>query len=460
MSLVLGIPPVVLKMVQEGALERAFHDGLFPALQYRAEALVEEWPANTGQETFISRPGLLPAVTRPIQPGQDPQPQTVAYEQWKAVLQRYAGTIDTHMPTSALANANLFLRNIHQLGLQAGQSLNRIPRNELFKAYLGGHTAAIASALAGATQIRVANLNGFTEVVIPGSTVRPVGVSPATPLAITINGVANTVIGFTADDPDDATGPGTLELGTALAVGIAARVSVLSANKPDVLRAGGGDTVDAIGSGDLFTLQDVINACNRLRRHNVQPHEDGYFHAHISPDSNSQVFKDDAFQRLNTALPEHSIYHEGFIGTIGGIMFIMNTESPDDLNTGAQVATYGSAQSGMDIGAETVNNTGVRIGRILVSGRGALYERWLNEEQYVSEAGITGKVGEFDVVNAGVQILTERIRLILRAPLDRLQDVVAASWSISTGFPVPSDITAGSGPQRYKRALVIEHALG
>ena len=60
----------------------------------------------------------------------------------------------------------------------------------------------------------------------------------------------------------------------------------------------------------------------------------------------------------------------------------------------------------------------------------------------------------------GKMTTAERIRLIIRAPLDRLQDMVAASWSITTCFPIPSDITATSGPQRFKRAIVIESASG
>jgi hypothetical protein len=386
----------------------------------------------------------------------------VTYEQWAATLDRFAGTIDTNMPTSAAASTNLFLRNIHQLGLQAGQSLNRIPRNAMFKAYLSGQTNLRVAEGAAATSIRVASLNGFRDVVLPASTVRPVAVSPATPLPVTITGIGvRNVIGFTADDPNDLDGPGTLLLDAALGgAGAAARAPVISASAPDVIRSGGGASVDAIGAGDTFVLQDAINAVNRLRRHNLQPHEDGFFHAHISPDSNSQVFTDNAFQRLNQSLPEHAIYKEGFIGTISGIMFFMNTEAPDDLNSGQTTATGpNNALYSADIGAETVNDAGIRVGRILVTGRGTLYEKWLPEEHYVSEAGITGKVGEFDIVNQGIAVMTERVRLILRAPIDRLQDNVAATWSISTSFPVPSDITAGSGPQRFKRALVIEHAL-
>lgn len=462
MPLILGIPPSVVKLVQEGLLERAFHDGLFPALQYRAEALVEEWPANTGANLFMSRPGLLAPITKAIAPGVDPIPQALSFEQWEATLSKFSGTIDTHMPTSAVASSNLFLRNIHQLGLQAGQSLNRIPRNSLFKSYLSGQTNLIVAALAGDTSIRVAAINGFTDVVIPSGTVRPAPVSPATPLPITITGVAGTrnVVGAIPDNPDDPFGPGTLQLSAAIGgAGAALRAPVISSAAPLVIRSGGGFSVDAIGAGDVFTLQDAINAVNKLRRNNVPPHEDGYYHAHISPDGNSQVFTDPAFQRLNTALPDHRIYQEGFIGTIAGIMFFMNTESPDRLNCGALTPTGASSVYAEDIGAEVVNATGVQVGRILITGRGALYEKWLPGSNFVSEAGVTGKMGEFEIVNAGLTVQTERIDLILRAPLNRLQDTVAATWQISTSFPVPTDVTSGTGPERYKRAVVVEHAL-
>jgi hypothetical protein len=427
---------------------------------YRNEALAEEWAANTGTEIFMSRPGLMTPIVKPIAAGVDPVPQAVAYEQWVARLARYAGTIDTHIPTSVVSNADLFLRNIHQLGLQAGQSLNRIPRNSLFKAYLSGHTLSTAIAAAGATTVRVASLNGFTDVVLTGSQVRPATVSAATPLPVTITGIGTrNVIGYTPDDPDDPFGPGTILLSAVLGGGgIAARTPIISSQAPQVIRSGGGTSVDAIGAADTFTLQDLINAVNRLRKNNVQPHEDGYYHAHISTDGNSQVFADPAFQRLNTALPDHTYYQEAFIGTIAGAASYLNNETPDLLNAGARTSTGTNAFYSEDIGAETTNDTGINIGRIVVTGRGAMVEKWLDEKSYVTEAGTTGKVGEFTVVNAGIEVQTERIRLILRAPLNRLQDVVAASWSCTTSFPVPSDVSAG-GPERYKRAIVIEHAL-
>lgn len=465
MSIVLGIPPPVLMLVQEGLLERAFHDGLYPKLAYRQEAMAEEWEGNSGGEIFMSRPGLLAPIVTPIQPGVDPLPQALTYEQWVARLERYTGTVDIHMPTSAIANASLFVRNVHQLGLQSGQSVNRIVRNALFKSYLSGQTVLTSAALAGDTTINVASLCGFTDVLVPGVNVRPMIVSPTTPLQISLGTAPGTVvtrnvIGYAPADPNDSSGPGTLLLSAAVGgAGFASRTVVLSAYKPVVLRSGGGDSVDAIGGSDTLVLQDAINAVAILRRHNVQPHEDGFYHAHISPQANAQIFADPVFQRLNTALPDHIIYSQGFIGHMSGVMFFMNTESPEWSNCGTRTSTGGSAFYSNNIGAETTNASGVNIGRVLITGKGAVYERWLNESAYVSEAGIAGKLGDFSLVNNGLEIMTERITLILRAPVNRLQDVVSATWSITTSFPIPSDVTAASGIERFKRAVVIEHAL-
>jgi len=56
-----------------------------------------------------------------------------------------------------------------------------------------------------------------------------------------------------------------------------------------------------------------------------------------------------------------------------------------------------------------------------------------------------------------VQVMTQRIRYIMRAPLDRLQQVVGQAWSWSGDFAVPSDSLTGDSA-RFKRAVVIEHA--
>jgi N4-gp56 family major capsid protein len=468
MSLILGIPPIVLELHQQGLLERAFNDALFPALLFRSEALAEEWPQNTGDELVMTRAGLLPPITGPIVPGTDPVPQNVPFEQWVAKLSQFAGTIDTHMPSSATANANMLMRNIQQLGLQAGQSVDRLARNNLFLAYLQGNTNIIDAVLIGAVQLHVASLNGFTEATAPGVIARPQPVSATNPLPATLGvGVAAVSVSIIAASPDNPAlplGPGVVTLAAALGAGFAARSPLKSAYATRVVRPSGGDSVDNISAADTFVLQQAINAVAILRQNNVQPHEDGFYHAHISPTANAQVFADPVFQRLNQSLPEHVIYKEGFIGTISGVMFFMNQQAPDATNVSAPGAVLPStgllAKHGPEVGADVINKDGVAIGRTILTGKGALYERYLDESAYMSEAGVTGKIGEFSVVNNGLQILTERIRFIMRAPLDRLQQSVASSWSLSTAFPVPSDITASSSPAKFKRAVVLEFAAG
>lgn len=462
-GVLVGVPASIASLQQQGLLERAFHDGLYPNLAYRAEAMPEEWPANTGQQIFMTRPGLLKPQTQALQPGVDPVGQTIPFEQWSATLAQYADSIDIHMPTAMTTNANLFLRSIHQLGLAAGQSINRIARNALFQAYIQGQTVTTTAPLTGDTSLSVASCNGFTQVIIPGANVPPVPVGPGFPLPITIftatGSVTNTVIGAIPNNINDPSGPGVLLLGSAVGVsGLSTRTAIKSAYAPIVIRSSGGNSVDAINQGDTFVLQQAINAVAFLRRASVQPHEDGFFHAHISALGNAQTFSDPVFQRWHQSLPESLVYKEGFIGTAQNIAFFMNLESPETFNTGTQTATALSGVYAQEIGGEVTNGAGVNIGRIIITGRGSMYEKYFDESQYVTEAGTVGKIGEFDVVNNGISILTERIRFILRAPMDKLQQMVTASWSITTSFPIPSDITAPSGPQLYKRACVLEFA--
>jgi len=466
-GVILGIPPSIVQLVQTGLLERSFHDALFPALLYRSEAMAEEWPAHTGVQSIETRPSLLAVNTTPLQPGQDPTPQALQYEQWFVNLSRYGDGIDTHMPTSVWSNADQFMRNLQQLGLQAGQKVNRLARDPIFQAYVGGQTLSTAAALSTDAVLQVASLNGFTTVVQTGSTVRPVPVSAQNPLPITIvlsptSTLSAMVVGVQPFYPSDPlNGPGTLILAAQLGgAGFAARTPVYSNNAPVVIRASGGNSIDAISNADIVTMQDFLNAVTVLRSNNVQPHEDGFYHAHVQPSVAAQLFADPAFQRLYTALPQSETFVNGFPVPMLGIKFFMNTESPTPTNTGSQVVTVAgqSATYAQGLGSEIVNYTGVQIAQTLITGRGAMYERWVNENQYISEAGVTGKVGEFDVVNQGISIQTDRIRLVIASPIDRLQDMVRATWSLSTCFPIPTDLGATTSTALYKRAVVLQSA--
>jgi hypothetical protein len=218
---------------------------------------------------------------------------------------------------------------------------------------------------------------------------------------------------------------------------------------------GGSLSIDGIGPGDQFSMGDIRAAVSQLRQNNVPMHEDGMYHCHLDPISESQVFGDNEFQRLNQSIPDFVHYREFALAAIAGVAFYRNTEAP--LNaTVDQDPTFG-----FTYGPEVFNTPAVgaqvEIHRPIFTGAGAIEEKYLNEEKYISEAGVLGKIGEFAIQNNGMQVMCERIRLIMRAPMDRLQQQTSAAWSYSGDWPIPTDSTVRSSASDYKRAVVVQH---
>jgi hypothetical protein len=440
---VTGFNPSVVAIVQDRTLQRVFRDAAFPRLLYRMEAIGEMWPVNLGANQTFTRAGLITPSTRPLQPGVDPTPGSYSVEQWEATAQQWGKAIDTHMPTSYVTLASQYLRNMHQLGLHAGQSLNRAVRDKLFNAYVAGNTVADGNYGAG-TALPVKNLCGFTKQLVNG---RPAPVSASNPLAITVNNVAYTCIGFTSTYPGDEIHGGTLTL-TANVTSLD-RQAVLAVNRSRIVYSGGGTRVDDIASTDATTLADVRTAVAQMRFDNIPPHEDGSYHWHGDPIAESQFFGDAEFQSLNRSMPDYIHYRRFAMAYLLGVTFYRNSEAPNAATVSEDPAY------GFTTGFELSNPTAVNLHRSIITGQGAVEEKYLDESRYISEAGIQGKIGEFAIVNGGVQVLTERIRLVLRAPLDRLQQTTGEAWSFSGDWPIPTDATTLTSPATYKRSVVI-----
>lgn len=452
--------PEIRSLVQENILERAFHDALFPRLLFRGEASPQLWPANIGDTMVFTGVGLIRPKMKPLTPGQDPAPSDYAKEQWTAQLQQYADTIDTHMPTSITAIANLFLRNAQQLGLSAGQSLNRLTRNKLYNAAVSGHTVADGGQ-GPTTTLRVKRLNGFTRSRVGGSTVRYETVSGSNPLPIKVFDqagpaeVSRNVTGFTPDTAGDEIGPGTLTLD--VAVTVLDRAYVIADDRTFLVRVGGGFKVDDVGSNDVLRLADVRSGVARFWQMNVPEQPDGRFHCHLGPTSQAQIFADPEFQRLLTSLPDYFMYRQFALGELLGCVFFRNSEAPIDATVdGGPTATYSQDDP---FAGELFNSgaaTGVPIHRPLFVGQGGIYEYYQDLGQLITDAGVTGRVGEPSITNNGIEVMSERIQLIIRAPLNRLQDSVSTSWKFIGDWPVRTDATTGDAA-RYKRILAIEH---
>ena len=447
--------PDIRAIVQENILERAFHDALFPRMLFRGEASAVLWPANVGDTMVFTGVGLIKPKMRPLAPGSDPAPSSYQYEQWTATLQQYADTIDTNMPTSIVAIANLFLRNAQQLGLSAGQTLNRIVRDRMYDAALSGQTLVDGNQ-SSVTALRVLRINGFTTARNPntalGSPVRFDTVSPANPLAITIAGVARNVVGYTSDNVGDVYGPGALILDSAISATDADIVKSVDASY--IVRAGAATSIDGLTSSSKLTLADIRAAVARFFQQNVPEHADGRFHCHLDPTSQSQIFSDDEFQRLMTSLPDYYMYRQFALGELLGTVFFRNSECPvtETVETGP-----GYSYSPDDpFAGPLFNADGVPVHRALFSASGGVFEYYQDMNNLLTDAGITGKVGEARITNNGIEVNSERIQLILRAPLNRLQDTVAASWKFIGDWPVRTDATTGDAA-RYKRFVAIEH---
>lgn len=452
-------------IIQDDVLVREFRDALMPEQIFRSEALVEKWEANIGETKIWTRASLLAPLVSPLTPGLDPTPQTPMFEQWRCSAYQYGGTLDVHMPSSRTALAPLFSRNMKTLGLQSAQTTSRISRNRLFKAYLAGDTVA-AAADAASTALVVASLNGFREVLVNGE---PTAISAPNPKVIRIAGVAGTH-NVTAATPStaDPDGPGTLTL--AVAATWAANARVEATDKSVIVRAGNATTVDGLTSSSHLTLAQIRQAISYLRRNRVPYHSDGMYHMHLDPLMFSHLMGDNEFQRLWEGRGLDSPWSEFALGRILDCLVFLNNECPTVHNSGTLIASRAGgdadAMSSPEHEGEMRNASGVAVLRGIITGGGAIVEEYIDEQaEYLSEGGYTGKVGSFSITNNGLVVVTDRIRMIIRAPLDRMQQIVGVSWSFSGDWAIPSDYlggqAAGGAPAaftsaRYKRAVVLE----
>jgi len=457
--------PQVRAIVQQNALERAFHDALFPRMLYRGEATPQACPAGIGDTFVFTAPGLIIPDMTPLVPGHDPDVATYQVEQWSAQLQKYGKAIDTDMPTSMVAIANMFLRNSHQLGLHAAQTMNRKVRNVMYNAALSGWTVSDGAPQSG-TSLRVKRLNGFTRNrSAAGSVVRFDQVSPTNKLAITVfdNGSAHDcgVLGYVADTAGDEVGPGVLLLDAAM-TSVADRSYVVSIDRAPLVRVDGGMSVDDLTTGSSIpTLADIRTAVAYVFDNNVPAHPDGRYHMHLDAVSQSKIFSDYEFTRLMTALPDYYAEKQFALGELLGCVFFRNSESPTASTVvGGLTATYDSrdpfAGELWTGGAPGVTWKGSRVHRMLLTGQGAIMEYYSDLENLLTEAGITGKVAEPKITNNGIEVFVDRIQLIIRAPLNIHQDIVTTSWKFIGDWPARTDAAVG-GPERYKRLVAIEH---
>ncbi|MFD5509019.1 hypothetical protein ACFWIB_14750 [Streptomyces sp. NPDC127051] len=412
------VPAAIRAMMQNGLLDRIFQEALRPEFIFPALADPEPWQGGLGDTKTMTRKGLLAPATAAIT-GSDTSAATYGIEQWSVTMDQYGQAIDTNMLTSAMALQSKFLADVQTLGINAGQSLNQIARNKLYTAYAGGRTWC-TTAGSSDTSIIVNSVAGFTHVLVNGV---PTAVSASNPLTVTVEGVANTVTGVNA-------GTSTLTLGTARAD--TAGDYLVAANAPTTIRPTGDTAYDLTGSNTV-TFAMFRSAVTRLRKMNV-PTVNGYYVAHIDPDTESQLFSDSDFKQALQGRVDSPIYTDLSIGRFGGIDWVRNNECPTFLGG---------------------TSSNVTVHRPIVLGAGALVAAPFEGMGDLLRGTGVDDVPDIAMIEAAPGVQVARI---VRPPQDRLQQTLSTSWSWVGDYGVPSDSLANSDAALFKRAVVLEHA--
>jgi hypothetical protein len=459
--------PQVRAIIQENLLAKQFLDALFPELLFRQEFTPEQW-TDRSQEGVRTRRGLIPPKMLRLAPKTDPLPSTYGFEQWPVRIQEYGDQIGTDIVVAGLTLADLLMSDAQAVGMSGGQAVNRLARTALYNAAGYGQTVT-TSVGAGVNKV-VPFLNGFCRA-FDANTRRFQPVSAANPLNVYFwtGGVWNArqVIAATPAIPGDEYGPGTITLSVALAT--AARDPVLAESASYIVRSGGGGfSVDVLGAADLLTLATIREAVAVLRSRNVAPFDDGYYHLHLSPQAEAEIFADTEFLLLHRGrgidVDENEPYAKFVVATVEGCKFYRNNEVPQVANVWQGTGVYGT---GEDFWAgELTNAGGFRVNRTVIAGREMGIEYW--KDAIVStEVGFSGKVGEWNVTNDGLIVMTDRIQQIIRRPMDVMQRVVTTAWAFHGEHVVGTDYLTPGQPEptlpattssAYKRVVVIEHA--
>ena len=450
----------VTKLLQNDTISRVIGEALFPGLMFRAAAYREPWEAAVGQTMDFPMPGLFAVDTRPRTPGVAKTKLTQDFERYRATMRPYGEETEVHMPSNYVTATSLYLEKLQKLGLNAAQTLNRLPRNSLYTAY--AYDNAMVDQVAGAT-VRVSTLNGFRETFDP-DTASPIPVSNVNPRAVRINGtqIAQTVIAAVPDDAEYPDGPGTLTFSAA--VGFVANDTITTLDASAIVRPNGVPNIDGIGVGDTLNMRLIRQTVVNLRRNSIQGCGDGYFHLHFDPQGELNLAEDNRFQRQIEGLGlAEDPYLSFSVGRAASCTMFSNNEVPAEDTLTHYVQTRQNAaplaRGSGEIGGETTNRFGIPIMKTLVLGGGALVEKYVNETAFMTEAGVSGKIGGMQLSNGRVEIDMDGIRFITKAPSDIYNEFVDLAWSWSGDHVCPSNQLTGRTAARYKRAALIETAF-
>lgn len=434
-----NLPSELQPAIQEGYLEREFQDGLQSVLSFRSIADRETFANQIGETITKTRVGLKPPIETPANPATNTNldngmtPSSYALEQYTLGIDMYCDTIDLNIATSRVAIKELFLKNARNNGVQAAQTLDRLARNKLFNAYLGGNTWATREGKVAegrqAIELPVDDIRGFESVMVDG---RMVSVSEQYSAVVSIGETSGTLIGVKRDEKNTSTSLGGISgrlLIESLSNKVPVKSPVIHLNAPSLVRANNRNTTAELKANDKLTLDAILDAQATLRNNTAMVNQT--FKLFLDNQSMRQLFADPQFQMMYQGQYRSDAIQSGRIVHLAGIDFVPTTE----------------------VWVQEVGGYAIR--RPILVAPGALIEGEFSGMQAVMSQDY-GDAGEVHFVNGVAQVT--------RGSIDRLQQIIAQSWFWIGGFAVPSDATADkriiptANDAWYKRAVVIEHA--
>lgn len=469
-----NFPGVIAGLLQQGFLARELEEGLDSVLAYRRLAVQETFPGRIGETLTRTRKGRRNPIQTPMIPtsaldnGLTPG-TAFSIEQYSFTMREYADTLDLNLMAAEAEVADQFLANARNLAVQAAQSLERVCRNRLFSAYLSGSTRLIAdpgagivsnspgalpatvNAAASSTAIHLDDIRGFQTVLVNG-VVTPVSGSNVLACTITkVDGTTHTVECSAAtpyayqanksalditNTPDALPGFVTLKNTSAGTWTVAAGDSLTSNVGPAILRPQNRYNTSLLTGGDVLSLGLVEDGVAYLRDNGIPPMDDGTYHCILDNTSMRQLFADQDFKTLYAGRSDSPEWRDSEIIRLLGITYIPTTEA----------YVQGPISAGKP-----------KVRRPIIAGAEAIIQsNFEGMETYLSQRGFDRNDSNIAMVDGVLQIVRE--------PLDRLQQMVAQTWTWIGDFAAPTDITATNtiiptaSNAVYKRCVAIEHA--
>jgi hypothetical protein len=450
-----NLPESLQGAIQENLLYTEFEQAIQPNLVYRTIAQKEKFDIQKGQTMTYTRAGLKPPINTPLNPQQNTNldngltHKAIPIEQYTMALNQYGDTIDLDIMTSQVMIANLAMQYTKTNGQQSSSSLDTLAKIELFNGYMGGNTRVTATLGAPNVTIAVDDIRGFDKVLNDKGQV--VDVSGSNPLTVTVGSNLYNLVSYAADAINISTTryiydlngnilygtggiSGTLTFASTVSVsdGTSGK-AVVSAFAPAIFSPNGRATTAALTSGDLLTMELFLDVIAYLESNNVPTMPDGFYHCFLDNKSSKQLFSDPEFQLLYRGRGMNDpVYRKAKIFEGLNVRFFETTQAPQQLQSGG---------------------VGSIVRRPIICGADVLVEGTFAGQEEVIRSAMKGN-GHFDVI--------EDIVHIVRPPIDRLQQIVAMSWSWTGGYALPTDATAnrtviGTASDAYlKRAVVIE----